>query len=97
MHPYQEALLASADLGTPAKRKRVAKDLGIGKERVLHGHIEDVRCIEDVLQRIYLNLCKKKQKSTPFHKHRHMSSDGFLSSTSRWRLDIANALWICVL
>ena len=43
MHPYQEALLASADLGTPAKRNRVAKDLGIGKERVLHGHIEDVR------------------------------------------------------
>ena len=37
----QEALLASADLSTPAKRKRVARDLGVGKERVMHGHIVD--------------------------------------------------------
>ena len=37
----QEALLAGADMSTPAKRKRVAKELGVGKERVLHGHVED--------------------------------------------------------
>ena len=63
MHPYQEALLASADLGTPAKRKRVAKDLGIGKERVLHGHIEDVR---SSTPRIYFNLCKKNKNQHLF-------------------------------
>jgi hypothetical protein len=37
----QEKLLADADLSTPAKRKRVAKDISVGKERVLPGHISD--------------------------------------------------------
>jgi len=37
----QERILASADLSTPAKRKRVAKELGVGEERVLVGHITD--------------------------------------------------------
>ena len=37
----QEKTLAEADLSTPAKRRRVAKELGVGKERVLHGHLDD--------------------------------------------------------
>jgi len=37
----QEKALADADLSTPAKRRKVAKDLGVGKERVLHGHLVD--------------------------------------------------------
>lgn len=37
----QEKTLADADLSTPAKRRRLAKDLGVGKERVLHGHVID--------------------------------------------------------
>lgn len=37
----QERTLAAADLSTPAKRKRIAKELGVGKERVLHGHNAD--------------------------------------------------------
>lgn len=37
----QEAALASADISTPAKRKRVARELGIGKERIMHGHLLD--------------------------------------------------------
>ena len=37
----QDALLAGADLSTPAKRKRVAKELGVGKERIMHAHVDD--------------------------------------------------------
>lgn len=37
----QEKTLADADLSTPAKRRKFAKILGVGKERVLHGHIDD--------------------------------------------------------
>ena len=52
----QEAVLAGADLSTPAKRKRVAKELAVGKERVLHGHIE-------ARVRVALNFCKSSQNS----------------------------------
>ena len=38
----QERTLADADLSTPAKRKRIAKQISVGKERVLHGHLEDL-------------------------------------------------------
>lgn len=37
----QDKILTEADVSTPAKRKRVAKELSTGKERVLHGHIQD--------------------------------------------------------
>lgn len=37
----QEAVLSGADLSSPAKRKRVAKELCVGKERVMHGHLLD--------------------------------------------------------
>ena len=37
----QERVLAGADLSTPAKRRKVAKDLSVGPERVLIGHITD--------------------------------------------------------
>jgi hypothetical protein len=37
----QEKLLAGADISTPAKRKRIAKELGVGATRVMHCHITD--------------------------------------------------------
>ena len=37
----QDAILESADLSTGAKRKRVAKDLQVGPERVMHAYAED--------------------------------------------------------
>lgn len=37
----QSDILEDADLSTPAKRKRAAKDVCTGKERVMHGHIID--------------------------------------------------------
>ena len=37
----QEKALAAADLSTSAKRKRVAKELGVGPERIMYAHIVD--------------------------------------------------------
>ena len=37
----QEKMLEHADLSTSAKRKRVAKELGVGKERVMHAYATD--------------------------------------------------------
>lgn len=37
----QEKALANADLSTAAKRKRVAKEISVGAERVLVGHVTD--------------------------------------------------------
>lgn len=37
----QDAMLDGADLGTSAKRKKLAKSLALGPERVLHGYITD--------------------------------------------------------
>jgi hypothetical protein len=37
----QEKALAQADLSTPAKRKRVAKEIATGPKRVMHCHITD--------------------------------------------------------
>ena len=37
----QEKLLEEADLTTPAKRKKVARELGVGPERVMIGHVTD--------------------------------------------------------
>lgn len=48
----QEKLLESADLSTAAKRKRVAKELGIGPERIMHAHASDTHelCVFTVVQ-----------------------------------------------
>ena len=37
----QEKTLADADLSTQAKRRRLAKELSVGKERILHGYSAD--------------------------------------------------------
>ena len=37
----QEKLLESADMSTPAKRRKVAKELGVGEERVMHAFATD--------------------------------------------------------
>jgi hypothetical protein len=37
----QEKMLETADLSTPAKRRKVAKDLGVGEERVMHAFATD--------------------------------------------------------
>jgi hypothetical protein len=37
----QEALLDGADISTTAKRRRLAKELTVGKERVIFAHITD--------------------------------------------------------
>lgn len=37
----QDAMLDGADLSTSAKRKRVAKDLQVGPERVMHAYALD--------------------------------------------------------
>ena len=37
----QEKLLEDADLSTPAKRKKVAKELNVGEERIMHAYATD--------------------------------------------------------
>lgn len=51
----QEKMLADADLSTPAKRKRVAKDISTGPERILHGRIVDTH--ELVRPSVRLSVC----------------------------------------
>ena len=37
----QEKILEGADLSTSSKRKRVAKELGVGQERIMHAYAKD--------------------------------------------------------
>lgn len=66
----QEKALDGADLSTPAKRKRVAKELGVGKERVMHAHLDDshelVRAPREGTCIVFATLRFLVQKTLPF-------------------------------